>query len=570
MEEHLYHILQFTAFMGATLLIIPLLGRYWAYLAEGRIPRFAYWLHGLEVSCYRFSGVDPDEEMKWTAYLRCYLYFTLWCGAVLFLVLLFQRFLPFNPQRFPGVSPIAAFNITASFITNTNWQSYVPETTLSYGSQMWGLTVQNFVSAAAGSAIIMPLIRGLTRRSTDTVGNFWADLVRSVVYLLLPLSITFALIYITEGVIQTLDGYLTIETVEQGSQTIPLGPVASQVAIKMLGTNGGGFFNANGAHPFENPTSLTNFLQVISIIALPASLVYAYGVMIKSRLHAWLLLGVMFSIWILGYAVAYYSEWIIDPIMSVNPVMEGEEVRLRTVNSVLWATLTTATANGSVNAMMDSMSPLAGGVCLFNMLLGESVFGGVGVGLSSMLMFVLLTVFLCGLMVGRTPEYLGKKLERKDVQWILVAILTPTILILLGSGLSLAFASGREGITIEGPHGLTQILYAFASSSTNNGSAFSGFRADLNYYQILLGVIMLLGRLAIIVPTLAIAGSFAKKIASPYTVGTLSTNSPMFAFLLVVVILIVGTLTFFPALSLGPYLEHLLMLRGDAFPQAAW
>lgn len=567
MEQIANHLLQLSAFIGAVLLIIPLLGRYWANLAEGKVPQYALGLDLLEKASYRIGGIDPLEEMRWTTYLKCFLSLMFWSGLLLFAMLMMQGFLPFNPQQLPGVPLLEAFNIAASFITNTNWQSYAPETTLSYGSQMWGLTVQNFLSAATGSAVLMALIRGLSRRSSETIGNFWADLIRTVVYLLLPVSIILSLFFVSQGAIQSLREYVTVETLEGGSQTIPLGPAASQVAIKQFGTNGGGFFNANGAHPFENPTPLTNFVQQIAIIALPAAMIYGFGVLIKSRLHAWILLTVMFIIWAAGFVVAYFSEWIIDPVLQAYPVLEGEEMRFGTFNGVLWTTLTTATANGSVNAMLDSMSPLAGGVALFNMMLGESVFGGVGVGLCSMLMFVLLTVFLCGLMIGRSPEYLGKKLEKREVQWVLVAVLVPTVLILAGTGISLILPAGYAGLSTEGPHGLTQMLYAFASAATNNGSAFSGFHSDTDYYQAILGVMFILGRLAIVVPSLAIAGSLGLKKTTPHTIGSLSTNSLMFAALLTMVILIVGMLTFFPALSLGPILEHLLMMRGDSFPR---
>jgi K+-transporting ATPase ATPase A chain len=567
MEQVPYIILQVSALIALLLFVIPPLGRYWAALVEGNISGRFFILGWIESTIYRLAGVDPKEEMRWTAYLKCYLYLTLWSGIALILIQMLQSYLPFNPQHMKGVSFLQAFDTSMSFITNTNWQSYAPETTLSYGTQMWGLTVQNFISAGAGSAVLMALIRGLSRRSYDTIGNFWADLVRNIVYLYLPLSILLAIFNISQGSVQTLDNYVTIETMEGASQTIPLGPAASQVAIKQLGTNGGGFFNANSAHPFENPTPLSNFFQMLSIILMPAVMVYAYGVLIKSRSHAWLLLSVMFLIWAVGLTIAFTSDFLADPFAGASPVREGKELRVGRINSILWATLTTATANGSVNAMMDSLSPLAGGVALFNMKIGEVVFGGVGVGLSSMLMFVLMTVFLCGLMVGRTPEYLGKKVEKKEMQWVLVAMLGPTAIMLLGAGISLSLPEGRNGISVAGPHGMTQMLYAFASASTNNGSAFSGFRSYLDYYHIVLGIVFVIGRLLIIVPTLALAGAFAPKKISPPSVGMLSTSNFMFAVLLIAVILVIGLLTFFPALSLGPLLEHLLMLRGDTFPQ---
>lgn len=558
--------LQILSFLVLVSLLAFYIGGVWSHLVVGR-STFLHPLFGrLENAIYRFAGVDPQEEMGWTIYAKNLLVFNLCGAAFLFLMLLLQGYLPLNPQNFPGVSFIQAFNIAVSFVTNTNWQSYAGETTLSYASQMFGLTVQNFLSAATGSAVLMALIRGIIRSSTKTIGNFWADLVRSVVYLLLPLSILFAIFLAGQGVVQTFSGYQTAETLEMGQQTIPLGPVASQVAIKQMGTNGGGFFNANSAHPFENPTALSNLFQMAFLMVIPTGLVYAYGLLISSRRHAMLILGVMFGIWVTGFAVALFSESHANAVTNAYPLWEGKEARFGNANSVLWSTATTTTSNGSVNMMLESLSPLAGGIAMFNMMIGEVSFGGVGVGLGRIIMFILLTVFLCGLMVGRTPEYLGKKLERSDIQWMALAILSPSILILLGAGVSSIFPDALSSLSTRGPHGLSEILYAFTSAAANNGSAFAGLNANTNYFNSILGMVMLLGRLSIVLPCLAIAGSFASKKIIPHSAGTLSTNSVMFSVLLFFVIVILGGLAFLPALSLGPIVEHILTLQGHAIP----
>lgn len=558
--------LQILSFLILVSVMSFLLGGLWSLLVLGRATVLHPYLGWLENATYRFAGVDPGEEMGWTTYAKNLIVFNLCGGALLFLLLLFQRYLPLNPQNFPGVSPILAFNIAVSFMTNTNWQSYAGETTLSYASQMLGLTVQNFLSAATGSAVLMALIRGFTRSSMKTIGNFWADLVRSVVYLFLPLSIFFALFLVSQGVVQTFSGYEVIETLEKGQQVIPLGPVASQVSIRQMGTNGGGFFNANSAHPFENPTALSNLLQMAFLLVIPAGMVYAYGILIGSKKHAVINLGVMFCIWVLGFSIALFSEGQVNALTEAYPLWEGKEVRIGNVNSVLWATATTASSNGSVNMAQESLSPLAGGVVLFNMMIGEVSFGGTGVGLSRVIMYILLTVFLCGLMVGRTPEYLGKKLVKSDIQWIALAILMPSILILMGAGISSVLPIALSSLSTRGPHGLSELLYAFTSTASNNGSAFAGLNSNTNYYNIILALIMLCGRLAFVIPGLAIAGSFASKKIVPASAGTLSTNSPLFAILLFFVIVILGGLAFLPALSLGPIVEHLLVLQGQAVP----
>lgn len=552
-------------FFALLAILVPPLGRYIAAIFTGEKTKLHPFLEWLEKGCYKITGVDHTDEMSWVEYAKTLFLFNLIGFLALFLIQLAQSYLIFNPEHFSGVSWALSFSTAASFVTNTNWQSYSGETTLSYGTQMLGLTVQNFLSAATGMAVLLALIRGIIRKSSITIGNFWADLVRTIVYLLLPLSIGLALILISGGVIQTLSPYVEVTTLENGKQMIPLGPVASQVAIKQLGTNGGGFFNANSAHPFENPTPWTNLLEMVALILIPAASVYAYGIMIGSRRHGWLIFIAMAILFLGGIALSFYSEYLPNPILGAYPNLEGKETRLGPTNSILWAIATTATANGSVNAMLSSLSPLAGGVALFNIMLGEIIFGGVGVGLCGMLMHVLLTVFLAGLMVGRTPEYFGKKIEKREMQWVMLALLTPPGLVLIGSGISAILPTALASLGNHGPHGLSEILYAFSSSAGNNGSAFAGLNANTNYYNFSLGIVMILGRISILFPSLAIAGLLAKKKIAPPTLGTFSTNTPLFLILLISVFLIVGALTFFPALALGPVVEHFLMIENRSF-----
>lgn len=535
-------------FIGLIVLLSPLLGSCIVKIYRGNSGP-------LERVCYRIGGIDPKAEMNWREYGKALLIFNLLGFIALFLLQMVQGALPLNPQHFGAVSWHSAFNTAASFVTNTDWQGYAGETTMSYLTQMVGLTSQNFFSAATGMAVLFALIRGLTRESSATIGNFYVDLVRTVLYLLLPLSIVLSIVLISQGVVQTFSPYVPLTTLEGAAQTIPLGPVASQVAIEQLGTNGGGFFNANGAHPFQNPSALTNFLQMIAILLIPAASVYAYGILIGSINQARLIFMVMLAFWALGLAVSCYAQLLPGPA----PYLEGIESRFGIVNTLIWSISATTTANGSVNGMLSSLSPLAGGVAMFNIMLGESIFGGVGVGLCSMIMAILLTVFLSGLMVGRTPEYLGKKIEVREMQWVVLAVLLPGALILIGSGITSVLISPA------GPHGLTEILYAFTSSAGNNGSAFAGLDANTLYYNLGLGVVMLLGRMSILLPSLAIAGLLVKKKRTPPSMGTFSTESVLFALLLFSVIFIVGGLTFFPALSLGPIIEHLLMLKGRVF-----
>lgn len=555
-------ILFYTAlFIGLT----PLLGHYMARVFTGKRTFLHPILSPLENLCYRLADVNQHEEMTSKRYAANWVIFNLFGFFAVILLMTCQYFLPLNPQNFPATSFPLAYNTAASFVTNTNWQSYGGETTLSYLAQMLGLAVQNFLSASAGMAALLVLIRGLIRKSSDTIGNFWADLVRTVVYLLLPLSILLALVLVFEGSVQTFSPYVETATLENGKQTIPLGPVASQIAIKQLGTNGGGFFNANSAHPFENPTALTNLLEMLSILLIPCATVYMYGILINSKAHAWLLFCAMFFFWACGIALSYYAESQPNPVLTAYPVLEGIETRFGIVNSFLWSVSTTATSNGSVNAMISSLAPLAGGVSLFNMMAGELIFGGVGVGLASMLMFVLLTVFLSGLMVGRTPEYLGKKIEKSEMKWVVLTILMPVSLVLIGAGIACILPLALSSLSNRGPHGLTEILYAFMSSAGNNGSAFAGLNSNTNFYNFVLGTIMLITRMTIIFACLFIGGFLAKKKTSPPSAGTFSTNTFLFFALLIAVITIEGALTFFPALSLGPLAEHLLMLQGQSF-----
>jgi potassium-transporting ATPase potassium-binding subunit len=560
-----YNWVQVLLFSGLFLCLTPILGIYIANIFTGKsiaAHRILGWLENL---CYRMGGINPQEEMSWINYGKALLLFNFLGFITLFFLQLIQEYLPLNPQNFSDVPWSLAFNTAMSFTTNTNWQAYAGETTMSYLTQMLGLTSHNFLSAATGMAALMALIRGLTRKTVETIGNFWADLVCTVVYLLLPLSILLSIVLVSEGVIQTFSPYVEVKTLENAVQTIPLGPVASQVAIKQLGTNGGGFFNANSAHPFENPSAASNFLEMLAILLIPAASVYAYGIMIGSKKHAWLLFFVMFTLWAGGTALASYSEHLHDPVIDAYPLLEGKETRLGITNSLLWTVSTTGTSNGSVNAMISSLSPLAGGVALFNIMLGELIFGGIGVGLCSMIMFALLTVFLSGLMVGRTPEYLGKKIEKREMQWVVLAVLMPGAMILAGAGISSVLPEALSSLSNQGPHGLSEILYAFSSAAGNNGSAFAGLNANTKYYNLSLGLVMLVTRVSIILPSIAIAGLLARKKIAPQSIGTFSTNTILFAILLIGVILIIGALTFFPALTLGPIVEHLLMLEGKSF-----
>lgn len=558
--------IEFILLAFALLIAVPLLGKYMSLIFDDHPPVWpSRYLGWIEKGIYRLCSIDSTLEMNWKSYAKALLCFNLIGFIFLFFLLIGQQRLPFNPQHFPGVSWMAAFNTSISFVTNTNWQNYAGETTLSYLTQFLGLTVQNFMSAATGNAVLLALIRGIKRRSTSLIGNFWVDLTRTVVYLLLPLAMILTLFLVSQGVIQNFQPYQNVELWEKGSQILPMGPVASQVAIKQLGSNGGGFFNTNSAHPFENPTPFSNFLELFAILCLPLATIYMYGLMIKSKKQSLVILGVMGGLWLMALIIALYAEWSPNPVLVYHPVLEGKEIRLGITNSVLWAISTTAVSNGSINSLLDSLSPLAGGMALFQILVGEIIFGGIGVGLCGMLMHILLTVFLAGLMVGRSPEYLGKKIEKREIQWAMIAILVPCSLILLGTSLALMLPSYFTPIINQGPHGFSEILYAFASAAGNNGSAFQGIDTNTYFYNLSLGLCMLMARLSILMSSLAIAGSLASKQTMAESLGTFKTNTVLFGILLASVILIVTALTFFPAFALGPLAEHLLMQQGQAF-----
>ena len=520
----------------------------------------------IERAIYKLSGVNPAREMSWKAYAIAMLVFNIAGGVLLLVMELTQQWLPFNPQHLPNVPFALAFNTAVSFMTNTNWQAYSGENTMSYFTQMAGLAVHNFVSAATGIAVAVALMRGLVRKQASGIGNFWSDLTRCTLYILLPLSILIAVVLAQQGVVQTFDGYPTATTLEGASQQIPLGPVASQIAIKQLGTNGGGFFGQNSAHPFENPTPLSNFVEIFVIFWLGSALVYMFGLMARDRRQGWAIWAAMFALFLAGFATLWWAELQPNPALGLAaPSLEGKEVRFGQFNSALFATVTTDASCGAVNMMHDSLTPLGGLVPFINMMLGEVIFGGVGPGFYGMLMFVLLTVFIAGLMVGRTPEYLGKKIEAREVTWAVIAVLAPAVVILCGSALTVLYPAALNSLNNGGPHGLSEVVYAFASAAANNGSAFAGISANTDWYNYMLAINMFVGRFAIIVPVLAIAGSLAQKKTAPPSSGTFPTNGPVFTVLLISVVLIVGALTFFPVLSLGPVVEHFLMQAGLTF-----
>ncbi len=551
-------------YFGLLFASVPLLGRYMANVYSGRLTGLG-WLAPVEQGIYRLGGVDPAAAMSWRGYALAVVAFNLLGFALLFLLQLLQGLLPLNPAGLPGVEPLLAFNTATSFATNTNWQAYAGETTLSYLTQMAGLTVQNFASAATGMAVAIALARGLASRPATTIGNFWVDLVRSILYILLPLSIVLALLLVSQGVVQNFAPAVPATTLAGEAQLLAQGPAASQVAIKQLGTNGGGFFNVNSAHPYENPTPLSNFLQMAAILLIPAALTYTFGKLVGATRQGWAIFAAMLLIFALGCGVMVWAELAPNPITAAAANLEGKEVRIGVIGSVLWGAATTAASNGSVNAMLSSFNPLAGGMALLFILLGEVVFGGVGAGLYGMLMFVLLTVFIAGLLVGRTPEYLGTKVESREVKMAFLTILLPSAAILLLAALAAVTLAALASRTNLGPHGLTEMLYAFASGAGNNGSAFAGLNANTPFYNLLLGAAMWVGRFGVILPALAIAGSMAGKPAAPPSAGTFPTDGPLFTLLLVAVIVIVGALTFFPALTLGPLVEHLLMQGGRVF-----
>ncbi|HEY5531973.1 MAG TPA: potassium-transporting ATPase subunit KdpA [Candidatus Anoxymicrobiaceae bacterium] len=542
---------------------IPL-GIYMAKVFNGEKTIPDKVLKPLERGIYRITRVKAECEMNWKQYAVALLLFNLVGLVFLYLLLRLQGHLPGNPMAFKGLPRPLAFNTAASFVTNTNWQAYAGETTMSYLSQMLGMTVQNFLSAATGLTVVIALIRGFSRKRTNKVGNFWVDLTRAMLWILIPLSIVLSIIFMWQGTAQNLSPYKTVKTVQGSEQTIPMGPVASQEAIKELGTNGGGFFNANSAHPFENPTPLSNGIQIFSLLLIGAALCITFGRMVGNWKQGAAILVAMLILFTLSLGVCLAAESAGNPriaklgVTSPN-TMEGKEVRFGVPPTMMYLNSTTSTSSGTVDGSLDSLTPLAGMLPMVNIMLGEVVFGGVGVGLAGMLIFAIFTVFIIGLMVGRTPEYLGKKIESWEMKMAVIVILIPSACILIGAGVAVVTHAGVSSTLNHGPHGLSEILYSFTSAAGNNGSAFAGLNANTAFYNITLGVIMLLARLGILVPVLAIAGSLAAKQPAPVTAGTFRTDKPLFPVLLAAIVLIVGALTFFAALALGPIVEQLMM-----------
>jgi potassium-transporting ATPase potassium-binding subunit len=567
--------IQILLFAAIIFAITKPLGNYMYRVFEGDRQPLPRLFGAIERLLYKLCGVDPKQHQDWKQYTLAMLVFSAITLLITYGIERLQHVLPLNPQNFPPVAPDLAFNTAASFTTNTNWQSYSGESTMSYFTQMAGLAWHNFMSAAVGIGIALALARGITYRlqvgAAKTLGNFWVDLVRATVYVLIPLSIPIALLLVSQGVIQNFSSYVEMTTLEGVKQTLAMGPVASQEIIKELGTNGGGFFNANSAHPFESPTPLTNFIELLLIFSIPAAITYTYGRMARDQRQGWVLFAAMAVIFVVGVWVAYYSEAQGNPLMRGMAVdqgagnWEGKETRFGIANSALFATVTTATSCGAVNSMHDSFTPLGGLVPLANIQLGELVFGGVGAGLYAMLIYVILSVFIAGLMVGRTPEYLGKKIESREIKLSMLYVLIFPLLILYYAGWSLVAPYGLSSLNNAGPHGLSEILYAYSSAAGNNGSAFAGLNANTPWYNVSLGITMLAGRFLMIVPAMAIAGSLVGKKSVPESLGTFPTNGSLFVVLLVGVIIIVGALTFFPALSLGPIVEHFLAQSGKVY-----
>lgn len=594
-------LLQIALFLGVLIALAKPLGWYMARVYEGKLPVLVRWISPIENLFYRLCGVDSKQEMRWTQYALAMLWFALLGVLVVYAMQRLQGMLPLNPQGFGAVSPDSAFNTAISFLTNTNWQGYGGESTMSYLVQMAALAVQNFFSAAAGMAVLVALIRGFARHTVDTIGNFWVDMTRSIIYILLPIATVLALALVSQGVVQNLSAYQTVPTVETitydtpkmdasgnpvkdaagnavtekattKEQSIALGPVASQEAIKQLGTNGGGFFNANSAHPFENPTPFSNFLAMLAMFVIPAALCYTFGSMVGDMRQGWAILIAMTVLFVGFLAVTEIAEHHANPAFAALGVdqtasagqpggnMEGKETRFGIVNSALFATITTAASCGAVNSMHDSFMPLGGMVPLAQIQLGEVVFGGVGSGLYGMLVYAVIAVFLAGLMIGRTPEYLGKKLEAFDIKMASLVILIPPLIILGGTALAVMLDAGKAGVANPGAHGFSEILYAFSSAVGNNGSAFAGLSANTPFYNTALGFAMFFGRIWLMIPVLALAGSLAAKKRIPASVGSMATHTPMFVFLLIGTVILVGALTFVPALGLGPVVEHLTMI----------
>ena len=595
---------QLAIYVVVLLLLVKPLGAYMAAVYEGRATlaqRVGGWLERL---IYRGAGVDETRDMGWIDYALAMLWFNLVGALAVYAVQRLQQWLPLNPQAMSAVSPDSAFNTATSFITNTNWQGYGGENTMSYLTQMLALAVQNFASAASGMAVLVALTRSFVRKEAKGIGNFWVDLTRTTVYILLPLSFVFALVLVWQGMPQTFDKYATAtllqpvtydnpkngpdgqplkddkgnpvtEKATTSEQTIPLGPVASQIAIKQLGTNGGGYYNVNSAHPLENPTPLTNFLEMLAILLIPAALCYTFGRMIGDTRQGWALLAAMTIVLVSLLPLTYIAEQSGNPVLAKlgadqvasasNPGgnMEGKEVRLGVANSTLWATVTTAASNGSVNSMHDSFMPLGGLIPMWLIQLGEVIFGGVGSGLYGMIMFAVVAVFIAGLMIGRTPEYLGKKIGAFEIKMASIAILLPPLIVLCGTAVAVMVDAGKAGVSNPGEHGFSEILYAFSSAGNNNGSAFAGINANTPFYNTALGICMLFARYWLAIPVLALAGAFTAAKRVPASAGTLPTYTPLFVFTLIGVVITVGALTFIPALALGPVVEHLLLFAAQ-------
>ncbi|WQG58470.1 potassium-transporting ATPase subunit KdpA [Pseudomonas sp. RTB3] len=561
---HSYDYLLILAFFALVLLPAPWLGRYYYKVMEGQRTWLSPVLGPVERACYRLSGVDDQQEQSWQKYTLALLAFNLAGFLLLFAILLFQDYLPLNPQKLPGQEWTLAFNTAVSFMTNTNWQNYSGEASLSYLSQMAGLTVQNFVSAATGIAVLIAFCRGISRRSTQNLGNFWADMTRATLYGLLPLCLVLALFLVWQGVPQTFAHYVDAVTLQGANQSIPLGPAASQIAIKQLGTNGGGFFGVNSAHPFENPTAWSNLFELVSIILIPVALVFTFGNYVKDMRQSKAIMACMLTLFLVGGATAMWAEYQPNPTLNIASVeqtapMEGKESRFGTTGSVLWTATTTAASNGSVNAMHDSLNPLTGMVALVNMMVGEVIFGGVGAGLYGMLLNVLIAVFLAGLMIGRTPEYLGKKLQAREVQLLVVTLLVMPVGVLVLGAIAASLPGPAGAISNPGPHGFSQLLYAYTSASANNGSAFGGFSGNTPFHNLMLSLSMFLGRFGYILPVLALAGSLAAKKTAPLGLNSFPTHGTLLVTLLTMTILLIGGLNFLPTLALGPIAEHLSM-----------
>ncbi len=563
--------LQISLLFLATLVAIKPLGLYMARVFSGERTVLSPLLSPVETGLYALGGIRKDKEQTWLGYTLAMLAFSLAGFVALYAILRLQAYLPLNPQGFSGMAPDLAFNTAVSFVTNTNWQNYGGESTLSHFSQMAGLTVQNFLSAATGMALAIAFTRALARSKVATLGNFWVDMTRATLYVLVPIAFVVALAFVAMGLPQTLDASVTATTLEGGQQVIALGPVASQEAIKQLGTNGGGFYNVNAAHPFENPTALSNYLNIFAMLSISAALVYTFGQMVGSRRQGWALIAAMAVLLIAGVGVTYFAEAQGNPILTsigLDPAagnMEGKEVRFGQAMTALYAAVTTGLSDGGVNGMHGSFTGLGGLVPMFLIQLGEVLPGGVGSGLYGMLVFALLSVFVAGLMVGRTPEFLGKKIEGREMKYAVLAVLILPLVILGLTAISAMLPAAVASIGTAGPHGLSEILYAYTSAAGNNGSAFGGLTGNTPWYNTTLGIAMLLGRFAYVVPVMAIAGSLAAKVKVPASAGTFPTDGPLFVGLLIGIILILGGLQFFPALALGPIVEHLAMLAGQTF-----